>query len=165
MQMTALHLAAASSNPEVVRVALLEKPDVNARSDPNGFTPLHMCVTGTDSSDRQEIIALLHAAGADLESKTYGNELTPLILASIRNKPMCVLTLIRCGANVHAIECNGATALHGAAYYGYVEVTKVLLEARADPELADKHSKTPISLALDKGNTQIHELLLASCRR
>ena len=157
--MTPLHMAAASGDPDAVRSALLAKPDVNARTAPNGFTPLHMCISGTDSKNRQEIIVLLHAAGADLEAKTYDKGITSLQLASMRDKPLCIVSLITCGANVHAIEGNGATALHGAAFYGYAEVSKLLLAAGANPKLADKLGNSPISLAKSQGHEQVYDIL------
>jgi uncharacterized protein len=157
---TPLHVAASSGNPVIVRQALMLKEDVNARTQPNGFTPLHLGISGTDSLERQEIVKLLHAAGANLELKTYDKGLTPLQLAAMRNKPLCVDALLQCGANVHATEGNGATALHGAAFFGYAEVSKLLLQAGADPALADNHGNTPISLARGKGHTQVHEILV-----
>jgi len=143
-----------------VKAALAEKPDVNARSIPNGYTPLHLNVCGlTDDDERQEIIKLLHQTGADLEARTQDKGLTPLQQAALRNRPRCIATLIACGANVCATEGNGATALHGAAFFGYSEVVKVLLAAGADPMLADKHGNTPLSLATHGGHTEVCKLL------
>ena len=163
--MSPLHMTVATGNASAVKSALELKPDVNARSVPNGFTPLHINVSGlTDDQDRQEIIKLLHRAGADLEAKTYDKGLTPLLHAALRNKPKCIATLISCGADVHAVEGNGATALHGAAFHGHCEVARVLLEAGADPLLADKHGNTPVSLAKGRGHTDICSLFEAVCR-
>jgi uncharacterized protein len=156
--MTALQMAASSGSPEMVRAALLEKTDVNAKTSPNGFTPLHLCVSGTDSSDRQEIIKLLLDAGADLEAKTHAG-VTPLMLAGMRGKPLCAATMISCGANVHETECNNATALHAAAYNGHIEIARLLLQAGANPQHADKMGNTPVSLAQRTGNTQMQALL------
>lgn len=163
MTETPLHLAASTGNPAAVREALNLKPDVNARTEPNGFTPLHMGISGTDSPERQEIVRLLHAAGADLELKTYDKGLTPLQLAAMRNKPLCVEALLKCGANVRATEGNGATALHGAAFHGYAEVANLLLQAGANAKCADKHGNTPLTLAQGRGHARVYEALLASC--
>ena len=67
---------------------------------------------------------LLHSAGADLEVKTYDK----------------------------GIEGNRATALHGAAFYGYEKVSKLLLAADANPKLANKLGNYPISLAKSQGH-------------
>ena len=50
------------------------------------------------------------------------------------------------------IEGNRATALHGAAFYGYAKVSKLLLAADANPKLADKLGNSPISLAKSQGH-------------
>ena len=157
--MTPLHMAASTGNPEVVRAALASNPDVNALSQPNGFTPMHMNIAGTDSSRRQEIVRLLHVAGANLEIKTLDKGLTPLQLAALRGKPLCVAALLQCGANVRALENYGGTALHMAAYKGHTEICRLLMIAGADPRLSDKHGNTPISLAKTQGHTQLCSIL------
>jgi ankyrin repeat protein len=150
----------ATGKAGAVRAALDQKPDVNARSVPNGYTPLHLNVCGlTDDEDRQEIIKLLHRAGADLEARTLDKGLTPLQQAALRNRPACISTLIECGANPHATEGNGATALHGAAFFGYLEVAKVLIAAGANPAMPDKHGNTPLSLAKAKGPAELYQFL------
>ncbi|MFZ4455975.1 MAG: ankyrin repeat domain-containing protein [Bacteroidales bacterium] len=159
--MTTLHMLVSTGKADMVENFLLTKPDVNERTQPNGFTALHLNVSGVliDTQERQRIIKLLHNAGADLEAKTFDKGLTPLQLAAMRGKPLCAKTLIDCGADVNAVEGNGATALHGAAFYGDEDIVKVLLEAGADPLFPDKHGNTPLSLARDKGHEKVYELL------
>ena len=67
--MTLLQNAAMTGNPNAVTEALLQDRDLNARTSPNGFTPLHLAVSGTDSPGRAEIVRLLHEAGANLSSE------------------------------------------------------------------------------------------------
>jgi uncharacterized protein len=158
--MTLLHAAAASGDPVKMRMLLSDNPDVNVRTDPNGFTPLHICVSSVfEDSERQEVIRQLCASGIDKEAKTYDKGVTALQLAAMRNKPLCIQTLIECGANIHATEGNGATALHGAAYFGYDEVVKILIDAGADPNLQDKNGLTPLSLARMSGHNKIVEFM------
>jgi ankyrin repeat protein len=160
-----LYDACAGGDLFMVRQALTKNPDVNScRGWLSGFTPLHVCVSGTDQSERQEIIQLLHAAGADLEAKDLEKKLTPLHYTALRNKPLCAKALLQCGANVHAVEVNGATALHGAAFHGNVEVAKVLLDGGADPMMKDRWGNTPASLAYSQGHTDLQQLF-ADARR
>jgi ankyrin repeat protein len=165
--MTIIHMLVSAGKADAVEQFLLTNPNVNERTEPNGFTALHLNVSGTlvDTWDRQKIIKLLHNAGADLEAKTYDKGLTPLQLAAMRGKPLCAKALIDCGADVSAVEGNSATALHGAAYYGYEEIAKALLEAGADPLFPDKHGNTPLSLARDEGHMKVYELLQSKISR
>jgi ankyrin repeat protein len=158
-----LHEACASGNPVLVRQVLSKPHEINSRSNwASGFTPLLTCVAGTDSLERQEIIKLLHAAGADLNLKDTEKGLTPLQYTALRNKPLCMKALISCGADIHITEGNGATALHGAVYHGNLEVIKILIESGANPYLKDNMGNTPVSLAERTNNEMILKLLKTS---
>ncbi len=154
-----LHEACAMGIPSIVRQVLMKPHDVNSRGWASGFTPLHVCISGTDSVDRQEIIKLLHAAGADINIKDTEKGLTPLQYTALRNKPLCMKTLISYGADLNITEANGATALHGAVYHGNLESVKILMEAGADPNKQDNFGNTPLSLAKKTNNTSILALL------
>lgn len=69
MNFSDLGTAAMSGKPDLVRQALAQQPDINACEGPSGFTPLLSAVAGTDSQQRQEIIELLHTAGADMDKR------------------------------------------------------------------------------------------------
>jgi uncharacterized protein len=159
---TAIHMGIMQGDPATVRQPLSQNHDVNARTAANGFTPLYLCVSGTDSPQRGEIVGMLHATGAELELESLDKGLPPLQLASMRDKPHCAAALIRCRANVHATEGSGATALHGATFFGNLPVARVLLEAGANPQLADGHGNTPVALARMKGHSELLRLLEAA---
>jgi uncharacterized protein len=145
-----LHEACAMGNPSEVRRLLKKNPDVNSSNWPSGFTPLHVCVSGKDSSNRQRIIGLLKNSGADMNVKDSEKGLTPLHYVALRNKPLCATTLIKCGADVNMTEANGATALHGAIYHGNIEVAKLILASGADLIAEDNFGNTPVSIANDR---------------
>jgi tetratricopeptide (TPR) repeat protein len=154
-----LHEACAMGIPSEVRRLLMKNPDVDSTNWSSGFTPLLVCVSGTDGSNRQEIIELLHAAGALMNFKDSEKGLTPLQYTALRNKPLCAKTLLKCGADVHIKDINGATALHGAVYHRNVEVLKVLLEGGADPNMKDNFGNTPVSLSTQANSVSITALL------
>ena len=51
------------------------------------------------------------------------------------------------------------TALHLSAYYGYLAVTKLLLEGGADPTLRDKYGNTALDFARSWGKSEVVALL------
>lgn len=152
---TILHTVASYGDKELLEKALARNPDINAATTENGFTPMHKAAV----FDKADAIILLAEAGASMEIKTKDKGLTPLQLATMRNKQKSVFALISAGADVHAVEGNKATALHGAAFNGNLDIVKILVEAGADPMLPDRHGNTPLSLARDKGAIEVHKYL------
>jgi len=59
----------------------------------------------------------------------------------------------------HASDCEGRTALHVAAGAGALEVTRLLLESRADIAAVDHWGGTPLARAVSGGHAQVEQLL------
>ena len=57
-------------------------------------------------------------------------------------------------------EPEGATALHTAAYQNSVEVTRILLAANADVNLAKRTGATPLYIAAQENNEKVLLILL-----
>ena len=98
----ALMDAAAVGDIEAVKQHLAAGVDVNAIYE--GQTPLHLAATyGTPSiaNHRKEIVELLIAEGADVNTKDEDGE-TPLHLAALRGHKEIVELLIAAGADVNA---------------------------------------------------------------
>jgi ankyrin repeat protein len=57
---------------------------------------------------------------------------------------------------------NMFTPLHTAAHSGHLELVKLLLEGRSDPNAVDKWMETPLYLAAQKGHAEVARLLLDS---
>ncbi len=58
--------------------------------------------------------------------------------------------LLSLGADIHAVDSNGETVMHGAAYGSFPTVIQLLAENGADPELwkqPNKHGWTPLFIA------------------
>jgi ankyrin repeat protein len=90
---TALMMATAYGSPELIEVLLKAKVNVNVR-DVAGLTPLMFAVAS--ESQNPEVVKLLIAAGADIESKSTTNETardwarkygSPEVLKLLRGEP------------------------------------------------------------------------------
>jgi ankyrin repeat protein len=62
--------------------------------------------------------------------------------------------------DVNTPQADGATALLWAAYYDAVDTVELLLDAGADPNLANRYGMTPLIQASFNGNSEIISMLL-----
>lgn len=67
--------------------------------------------------------------------------------------------LVEHGAEVHAKNHNGDTALHLASSSGHIEVVKILVEEGADVHAKDKGGRTVLHLASKIGIGDIFNIL------
>merc|ERR1719231_452777 len=58
-----------------------------------------------------------------------------------------VTMLLKAQANPNVQNDKGAGVLHQATFAGDLDMTVMLLEARADPNLGDQHDQTPVFFA------------------
>ncbi len=79
-------------------------------------------------------------AGNDKEELQY--KLHQAVLYNLRNQ---VKDFIGKGANVNTRDYDGCTLLHFTAKRGQREMTRLLLEADANPYIENRHKKAPIS--------------------
>jgi len=103
---TALHLAAATDQPEVIRLLLERGASVDSRTE-RGFTPLHWAA----SRDAIESVQVLLAAGADVAALAR-NDITPLHWAASRDAARTLQLLLDAGGDPNARTATGDTALH-----------------------------------------------------
>ena len=66
-----------------------------------------------------------------------------------------VADLISKGANVNVKDRWGWAPMSMAAYGGYPEIAKLLMEAGADLDYQDVDGDTPLDLATNKGHTPV----------
>ncbi len=100
--------------------------------------------------------------GGDLDV-TDDNGLTGVLLASVRNDPTTLATLLESGADPELRNDQGENALHVAARFGFVEVTEVLLANGADPDVAagSRDARTALHFAVERGEVEVTRTLLA----
>lgn len=95
-------------------------------------------------------ISLKCTEGNDINIKNVDNNLSSalhLAVLATKNNVETVLTLLRCGSNIHSQDRDGNTPLHLAILNKQAEVVMTLLLNNADPLVPDKEGKTPFQLA------------------
>ena len=155
LERTPLMVAAACDGcSESVRLLIEKGADVRAR-DKGGTTALALAAQAGDADS----IRLLLAHGAD-PRKASESGLTPLMLALTNCSLRGAADLIAHGAGVNAANSSGGTVkfgaielvhltpLHYAAPYCGADLVKMLLDAGAEPNVADIRGMTPLMLAV-----------------
>ena len=66
------------------------------------------------------------------------------------------------GALKAAVQADGTTALHWAAWTDEVEMVRLLLRAGAPAQVANRYGVTPLMMAATNGNVEILEALIAA---
>ena len=99
------------------------------------------------------------AALAAVWSAVAGAE-TELIRAIQAGDEAVLADVLASGADVNAVEPDGSTALHWAAWAEATAAAAQLIEAGANPVAADRNGITPLFLAAENGNPDMTQLLL-----
>ena len=151
---TPLHMAVGLGPTENIAKLLELGADVNLGAstqlripDQKGMTPFHFA----SIKGKVQNMALLLEAGADIELKDGGTGSTALIAAAHGRRADGIEFLIKAGANLHATDIRGRTALHQAVIVGVAEPVDILLDAGADPFATDKDDNIPFDYA--RGNS------------
>jgi ankyrin repeat protein len=119
---------------------------------PDGGQPLHFAAF----FGHADAVRLLVDRGAEVNVHARGfNGVAPINSAAANDpKPNDVCTeivslLLERGADPHAAQGGGATALHTAAFTRNAELARLLLARGADPDARAADGRTPRSLAPD----------------
>ena len=149
-----LHEAAFSGTLEQVRLLLAGGARVDA-TDPDRHTPLMWAAF----NGHTPVVRLLLDSGARVDTKDK-NGRTALLFASSGPFEETVALLLKKGAAVDVQgTLEGFTALMTAAAEGQLRVVRLLLLHGADAALEDSDNDTAESFALQKGHTEVVELL------
>lgn len=86
----------------------------------------------------------------------------PLGLAAYFGKTEAVKYLLKAGAQVNSPSNNslGVTPLQSAVAGNHLEITRLLLEAGADPNVRERGGNTPLHAAAQNGNIEIVRSLI-----
>jgi ankyrin repeat protein len=151
--MSALQIAAAVGNMEMVQTLLAAGADVNHASVYG--TPL----TFAAFDSRPEIVKLLLEKGATV-SAGRPDQITPLMLAARAGQVEVIRELLARGAVTNGADNNGSTALSHAAREGNAEAVAVLLQAGSAVDTADAEGWTPLMHAAVNGHAAVVRQLL-----
>ena len=155
-----LHRACRDCDFQAIEVILQEPQDPNF-SDRDGKTALHWAA---QSGAAAECGALLVEAAGDLNQRA-NDGYTPLLRAVAYGRLDSVRALVECGADMNGKteDGRGETPLHMAALHGNKKCLSLLLNARADTEIARVgDGATPLHLAILHRTPQIAGLLVTA---
>jgi len=147
---TALLAATQGDRIEVARALIAAGADVNAKDRIEDSPYLYAGAEG-----RNEILKMTLAAGADLRSvNRYGG--TALIPAAHHGHPETVRILLGTAIDKDHVNKLGWTALLEAIILGdggptHTEIVRLLVEAGANVNLADREGATPLRHARQRG--------------
>lgn len=158
---TALLVATRANAINAARALIDAGANVNAKDHIHDSAYLYSGARG-----HLEILKMTLDHGADLKSTNrYGG--TALIPAAERGHVETVRTLVKAGVSVDHINSLGWTALLEAIILGnggesHQRIVTILLDAGADPNLADRDGVTPLQHAQSRGFHEIAQSLLAA---
>lgn len=158
---TALLIATHGNKVEVARVLIAAGANVNARDSIQDSPYLYAGAEG-----RNEILKMTLAAGADLKSTNrYGG--TALIPAAHHGHPETVKILLATAIDKDHVNNLGWTALLEAVLLGdggpvHTEIVRLLVEAGANVNIADREGVTPLSHAKRRGFANMVRILTAA---
>jgi uncharacterized protein len=155
---TPLLLAVTDDRLEVGRLLVYLGGDPDALDDQHDTPWLVTGVTGS-----VDMLEVLLPAGPDLRIRNrFGG--TSLIPASERGHVAYVRRSVGTGVEVNHVNNLGWTALLEAVILGdgsrrYQQIVTILLDAGADPQIADREGVTALQHAMRRGHTEVARIL------
>ena len=152
--MTALMMAASDGKSDAVKALIDNGANVNVTNN-YGAT----AITNAAFFNHLESVKAILSSKQKVNSDTSENAL--LITAGLGLADISQ-ALLDYGVDVNARGKKGRTPLMAAVEFNHVNSVKVLLENKADPNAKDSEGESIISIAKDKGNSEILALLKIS---
>ncbi len=148
--------AAAKGDVDALQQQIDSVDDINM-TDEYGHTALISAIL----ANNEDCVALLLNSGADFEKPCDFTKWTPVHNAAVTGNVRILNKLIEAGADIHAIDKDGASALSLAALNGSTDCVRLLIDAGVDVNTPDENSlTTPLMHAIAIGNVRCVELLI-----
>lgn len=156
---TPLHQAVYDGDIKQVQALLEMKADPNL-CNYNGMTPLYVAIY----EGNIDMVQLLCENGARKDQ--IARKFTPLCLAAYCCCVDIVKFFIDAGVDVNQLDKRDrATSLYVASQKNYVDVVRLLLEAKASTVKAKNGGWTPLHIASKRGHVEVVDLLLKAGAR
>jgi uncharacterized protein len=144
----------------LVEELIHKNPDQTNATSVDGFTPL----TLASFFGHREVVDFLLSKGADPNTPAKNPmRVAPLHSAAAHTRPFVAFSiaklLLMYGASANARQEGEWTALHQAAANGNLDLVALLLECGADPTARSSDGKTPVDLAIEKGQQKTADIL------
>jgi ankyrin repeat protein len=166
---TALNGAAVSGNAAIVKLLLDQGADPNVRyQEPDSIGDFQTPLMNAAWHGHVECLKLLLERGADVNIQGGPFGRSPLLCAATTGSEATVRLLVAKGANVHALDWQGDTALDWALLRGETNIVQLLRKASGKilSETADEKTRPPAKARslLHKGidNESIRKAVAAS---
>jgi ankyrin repeat protein len=152
-RVTALMVAVAAPDPEIVEILMAAKPNLTIR-DRLGRNALWFAASGGN----EQLVDKLLAAGSPVDGPSL--QQSPLFAAVQAGRAGVVQRLLRKGLLPDAKNTAGDTPLISAAALGDVVVVRTLLDGGASVDAQNAAGNTALIVATREGHTEVCRLLL-----
>jgi uncharacterized protein len=159
---TPLHVATFLKRPEAVRALAKAGADLKTFEHQR-----YDVVTIAAVANDVDMLRLVLALGGDAKLVTSPYQGTALIAAAHLGHDEVVRVLIAAGAPLDHVNNLGWTALIEAIVLGdggarHQACVRALIDAKVDPNIADRDGKTPLTLAKARGYAAMAEMIAAA---
>jgi len=148
---TPLVCAMKNNHKDCVALLMEEgKSDLNATSE-SGWNPVLLAAYNADMESIDMLCELAKKGAVNLDvpqKEAKGYHVLHFAAASKDHAAEAITKLLDAGAEINALNDNGQTPLHIAAFWDNAEAVRVLLDRGADKTIKNKHGRTAAELAI-----------------